>query len=139
MVPYAVKELNQGGLVIIDHCMLPFVRAVIEKTRCLVCEEKCRELGQNVIQVAKMEIKNDESLYTSFIVCVKHCGVDSSLPVVRKIFDELSLKLFHARVNQFMTATIELDLKKSGKAVKADQSLRDQLKTYSAMKTRSPE
>ena len=38
-------------------------------------------------------------------------------------------------MNEYMTAAVEIDLERSGKAVKADQSLRDQLKTYSAMKT----
>ncbi len=46
-------------------------------------------------------------------------------------------KLFHARVNEYMRASIELELERSGKAVKADQSLRDHLKTFSAMITRS--
>ena len=44
-------------------------------------------------------------------------------------------KVFHARVNEYMTASIELE--RSGKVVKADQRLRDQLKTFSALKTRS--
>ena len=44
--------------------------------------------------------------------------------------------MFHARINEYMTAAVEIHLERSGKAIKADQSLRDQLKTYSAVKTR---
>ena len=36
-------------------------------------------------------------------------------------------------MNEFMTAAVEIELQKSGKAVKADQCLVDQLKTFSAM------
>ncbi len=42
--------------------------------------------------------------------------------------------MFHPRANEYMTAATEIELERSGKAVKADQSLRDQLKTYSATK-----
>ena len=44
--------------------------------------------------------------------------------------------MFHARVNEYMTASIEVQLEKTGKVVNADQGLRDELKTFSAKKRR---
>lgn len=56
--------------------------------------------------------------------------------IIPKIQKELLRKMFHARVNEYMTASIEIELEKKGKAVQADQSLQDQLKTFIALKTR---
>ena len=69
--------------------------------------------------------------------CVQDAGVNTSSVVVSRLYSELSKKIFHARVNEYMTASIEVQLERSGKVVKADRSLRDQLKTFSALKTRS--
>ena len=46
-------------------------------------------------------------------------------------------KIFNAQTNEFMTASAEVDLERTGKAVNAEQSLRDELKTYSSLKKRS--
>ena len=44
------------------------------------------------------------------------------------------MKVFHARVNEYMVATEEIELEKAGKAVKVKQCLRDELKTFSSLK-----
>ena len=46
------------------------------------------------------------------------------------------MKVFHARVNEYMVASEEIELEKAGKAVKVEQCLRDELKTFSALKGR---
>ena len=43
------------------------------------------------------------------------------------------MKVFHARVNEYMVASEEIELEKS---VKAEHCLRDELKTFSALKGR---
>lgn len=45
LVPYGIQQLNQGGLVIMDPVMLPYLRALIEKISSLVNEDKCHESG----------------------------------------------------------------------------------------------
>ena len=50
---------------------------------------------------------------------------------------ELMRKVFHARTNEYMVAAEEIQLEKEGKVVKAEQSLRDSLKTLSGLKTRN--
>ena len=136
LVPYGIQQLNQGGLVIMDPFMLPFLRALIEKVSSLVNENQSREFGQHIVEIARSKIESDSDLNETFIHCIKNAGVDPLNPIITKVYKELSRKMFHARVNEYMTAAVEIDLERSGKAVKADQSLRDQLKTYSAMKTR---
>ena len=137
MVPYGVQQLNQGGLVIMNPLMLPYLRALIEKVSSLVNKERCKEFGKQMIEAACTDIENDEEIASTYIQCVTIVGIDSSSIVFPKIYNELSKKMFHARVNEYMTAAVEVELEKSGKAVKADQSLRDQLKTFSGMKTRT--
>ena len=136
-VPHAIQQLNEGGLDIITPRMLPFLRELVEKVRSLVNEERCQDLGQHMIEVACEDIDNDTELTRVFNQCMLDAGVDASPAVVSRLYSELSKKIFHARVNEYMTASIEIELERSGKVVKADQSLRDQLKTFSALKTRS--
>ena len=46
------------------------------------------------------------------------------------LFDGLVSKLANTRINEFLNAKIERDLKKQGKVVDADEMLRPQLKAY---------
>ena len=50
--------------------------------------------------------------------------------------NKLTSKIFHARINEYFSAAEEIELEQSGKAVKAEQGLRDSLKTFSSMKSR---
>ena len=136
LMPYGIQQLNQGGLVIMSPSMLLYLRKAIEKVSSLVNEEKCHEYGHSMIAVARAKIENDSELHSTFTRCINNIGIDSSLTVVSKVYNELTRKIFHARVNEYMTASVEIELERSGKAVKAEQSLRDQLKTYSGIKTR---
>ena len=52
------------------------------------------------------------------------------------MYKELTAKIFHARINEYMSATEEIELEQKGKAVRVEQSLRDQLKTFSGLKGR---
>ena len=63
-------------------------------------------------------------------------STDISKESEKKLFNEFSMKVFHARVNEYMIATEEIELEKAGKAVKVEQCLRDELKTFSALKGR---
>lgn len=101
-----------------------------------------KEHGQHMLEEAYKELEVDENLQSVFVTCVRKChdesSVKSQLPsnILPDIQKEFSRKLFNARVNEYMTASVEVQLEESGKVVTADQSLRDQLKTYSGMKTR---
>ena len=50
-VPYAVQQLNQGGLVTMDSCMLPYLRALLEMVSSLVNEDQSHEYGQHMIAI----------------------------------------------------------------------------------------
>ena len=137
-LPDGIHYLNRGGLDIMNMCMLPYLRAVIEKVSSLINKDMCQEEDQHMIEIASKEVDDDADLFRTFVKCIHEAGVDAPAVanVVPRINKELSKKMFHARVNEFMTASIEIELEKSGKAVQAEQSLRDQLKTFSGLKTR---
>ena len=138
-LPDGIHYLNRGGLDIMNMCMLPYLRAVIEKVSSLRNEDMCqKKVNIIMIEIASKEVDDDADLFRTFVKCIHEAGVDAPAVanVVPRINKELSKKMFHARVNEFMTASIEIELEKSGKAVQAEQSLRDQLKTFSGLKTR---
>ena len=54
---------------------------------------------------------------------MKSAGSDTSSAVVSRLCSELSKKIFHARVKEYLTASVEIELERSGKAVKAADSL----------------
>ena len=86
--------------------MLPFLRYVVEETTSLVNDERCREHGRNMIGFTQCEIKADTmamSLFTPTIFATD-CKI--------RVCTELIHKIFHARVNEYMSATEEVQLEK---------------------------
>ena len=76
---------------------------------------------------------NNENLEVDFCVLVaslvnSECATDVEL--VNGLFHGLISKLANTRINEFMNARIERDLKVQGKVVDADEMLRPRLKVY---------
>ena len=57
-----------------------------------------------MIEVACEDIDNDTELTRVFNQCVLDAGVDTSPAIVSRLYSELSKKIFHPRVNEYMTA-----------------------------------
>ena len=53
----------------------------------------------------------------------------------KMVCNEFTLKIFHARINEYFSASEEIELEQSGKVVKAE-GLRDSLKSFSSLKSR---
>ena len=49
------------------------------------------------------------------------------------VYDTLKKRIVRARINESMAAADEIKLQELGKVVKAEQSLRDKLKTFSSL------
>ena len=133
-LPGPILDLNQGGLHIVVPEMLPFLRNLVEKVASKVNDDTRQEHGQQLIKIAKREIENDTELLKSFETCIRKSEYPKEC--VLRLYSEFCIKVFHARVNEYMVASEEIELEKSGKAVKAEQCLRDELKTFSALKGR---
>ena len=90
-----------------------------------------------MIKLAKQELESDGQLHPLFDKCtVSMYSSNLSKESENRLFNEFSMKVFHARVNEYMVATEEIEMEKTGKAVKVEQCLRDELKTFSALKGR---
>ena len=139
-LPAAIHYLNEGGLFLMSSHMLPYLRIIFESVSSLINEDKCQQLGVHMIDTACEELKGDTELFHTFVKCIQEAHVNVELSsvasVIPKLHKELLKKMFHARVNEFMTASVEIELEKSVKAVPVEQSLRDKLKTFSGLKTR---
>ena len=140
LIPSAIHHLQQGGLTIITPRFIPFLREVLSKTASLVNEKTCKDLGKNMLLWAKEEITNEvttAAFFKLFNECLP-CTCESILTSEQKkmLCNEFTSKLFHARINEYFSAAEEIELEQSGKAVKAEQGLRDSLKTFSSMKSR---
>ncbi len=140
LIPSAIHHLQQGGLTIITPRLLPLLREVLAKTASLINEKTCKDLGKNMLLWAKKEITNEvttAAFFKLFNECLP-CTCESNLTSEQQktLCIEFTSKLFHARINEYFSAAEEIELEQSGKAVKAQQGLRDSLKTFSSMKSR---
>ena len=111
--------------------MLLFLRQLVEKVTSHVNDRMQQEHGCGMIEVAKKRVEEDEELQELFKKCT------AATPNQDALYTEFCIKVFHARVNEYMSASEELELEKEGKAVKVEQCLRDELKTFSALRGRS--
>ena len=135
-LPAAIHYLNQGGLFLMSSHMLPYLKVIVESVSSLINEDKCQQLGVHMIETVCEELEGDAELFGTFVKCIEEAHVNVELPsMIPKLHKELLKKIFHARVNEFMTASVEIELEKSAKAVPVEQSLRDKLKTFSGLKT----
>ncbi len=137
-----VGTLDQGGLVNVSPAMLPFFKLLLTVTISLINEDMLKKHGQEMIKVALEKLFGNQELEIAFTTCLESivCGASDvheyDKSTESKIRIEMSKKVFHSRVNEFIEAKKELDLEKKGKVTDASQSLRDSLKTYSSSQTR---
>ena len=75
-----------------------------------------------------MKLEMDFKLLVASITTVEGVIDDE---VVCGLFRALVSKLANTRINEFLNAKVERDLKASGKVVDADEMLRPKLKSYS--------
>ena len=132
-IPPAIQQLNRGGLSVPSPTLLPFLRMIVEKTTSLVNDQKCTEHGRHVIKLVKQELDSCSKLSEVFDSITSS---DFSTECKGSVLTELVHKVFHARVNEYTNAAEEIELEREGEAVKADQCLRDTLKTFSSLTSR---
>ena len=115
-LPTPILDLNQGGLHMVTPEMLPFLRKLVEKMASKVNDEMRQEHGHQLIKLAKCEIESDGELNALFERCTATTHVHN-LPKEseKKLFSEFCMKVFHARVNEYMIATEEIQSRKSCK------------------------
>ena len=119
----------------ISSTLLPFLNALFIEINQSISHEQLTKHGKNMIKVALQKILENRNLETAFQSCVEQNEIVTE-ESYGEIHVEFMKKVFHSRVNEFFEAQKELDLEKSGKVTDTQQSLRDELKTFSNSKIR---
>ena len=138
-LPEALKILDEGHLTFVKKEFLNFVREADLNIREYVNERSLKEHKSNFLEVVHFNVYNDEQLLKSFKWSAEKCGAsikDVESNVIEKIYSDMLHKLCNTRTKEFFRGKFEKDLATSGKVVEADQSLRDNLKTFSIAKKR---
>ena len=133
-LPIQIQQLQNGGLEMITPDLLPFLRQLVEKVASHVNDHMRQEHGSEMIKVAKKQIEEDKELREVF---KNGTHLEHDQDAVQTVYAEFCSKVFHSRVNEYIVASEEMELEKAGKAVKVEQCLRDELKTFSALRGRS--
>jgi hypothetical protein len=138
-IPSQIDSLNNGGLVVISPRMIPFINELMVEINKLINDAKLQLHGKQMISKASEELKaNDDKLKDSFKICLTEISAENYDESALNVLEtEIVNKIFHARVKEFLEARKEINLEKSGKITDAEQSLRDTLKTYSVITSRS--
>lgn len=138
-LPEALKILDEGHLTFVKKDFLDFVREADLNIREYVNERSLKKHESNFLEVVHFNVYNNEQLLKSFKWSASKCGVpikDVSSNVIDKVYNDMLHKLCNTRTKEFFRGKFEKDLASSGKVVEADQSLRDNLKTFSIAKKR---
>ena len=138
-LPEALKILDEGHLTFVKKEFLNFVREADLNIREYVNEQSLKKHKSNFLEVVHFNVYSDEQLLKSFKWSAEKCGAsikDVESNVIDKVYSDMLHKLCNTRTKEFFRGNFEKDLATSGKVVEADQSLRDNLKTFSIAKKR---
>ena len=138
-LPAALRIHDEGHLTFAKKEFLNFVREADLNIREYVNERNLKKHKTNFLEVVHFNVYNDEELLKSFKWSAEKCGApvkDTSNNVIDKVYNDMLHKLCNTRTKEFFRGKFERDLATSGKVVEADQSLRDNLKTFSVAKKR---
>ena len=137
-LPNALKVLDEGNLTFVKKDFLNFVREADVNIREFVNEKRLKKHKNSLLKVVHFNVYNDDQLLKSFKWSIEKCGSSHQYhsSVIDKVFSDILHKLCNTRTKEFFRGKFEKDLATSGKVVDADQSLRDNLKTFSIAKKR---
>ena len=128
----SLKNLDEGNLTFPREELIPFLRLVDKEVREFSTDSNLRKYQSKFLHMCQNCVINNESLETEFgVVVVTLLNLEStSVEIVGGIFKEFTSKLANTRINEFLNAKSERDLKMQGKVVDADEMLRPKLKLY---------
>ena len=129
----SLQNLDEGSLVFPIPELLPFLRRVDDNIREFTCDSNLKKFPTKFLEMCRSSVLNNEELEVDFsllIAALSSAEVDLNSEVVHGLFKALVSKLANTRINEFMNAKVERDLKKEGKVVDADEMLRPKLKSH---------
>ena len=129
----SLQNLDKGNLIFPRTELIPFLRHVDNNVREFNCNANLKRFPTKFLEMCRGSVLNNKELEVDFrllIASVSSAEVASNCEVVDGLFKALVSKLANTRINEFMNAKVERDLKKDDKVVDADEMLRPKLKSY---------
>lgn len=129
----SLQNLDEGNLVFPRTELIPFLRHVDDNVREFTSDSNLKRYPTKFLAMCQSSVLNNEELEVDFrllIASLSSAKVASNSEVVDGLFKALVSKLANTRINEFMNAKVERDLKKDGKVVDGNEMLRPKLKSY---------
>ena len=133
-ISQSLKNLDEGNLLFPRMELLPFLKEVDNNVREFATDANLAKYPTKFIDMCKTSVLNNETLESDFkLLVVSITSSEGAIDheVIGGVFKALVSKLANTRLNEFLNAKVERDLKVSGKVVDADEMLRPKLKSYS--------
>ena len=130
----SLKNLDEGNLIFPRMELVPFLKEVDKNVREFTSDANLAKYPSRFINMCQTSVLNNETLEMNFKLLVASITTVEGVindEVVCGLFRALVSKLANTRINEFLNAKVERDLKASGKVVDADEMLRPKLKSYS--------
>ena len=116
----SLKNLDEGNLTFPRAELIPFLRSVDREVRGYATDSNLTKYPSKFLKMCQNAVLNNENLEADLRVFVaslvnSECATDVEL--VNGLFHGVLSKLANTRINEFMNARIERDLKVQGKVV----------------------
>ena len=114
--------------------LIPFLKEVEDNVREFATDANLAKYPSKFIDMCQTSVINNETLESDFKLLVASItSAEGAIndELIGGLFKALVSKLANTRINEFLNAKVERDLKVSGKVVDADEMLRPKLKSYS--------
>ena len=128
----SLKNLDEGNVVFPRAEMITFLRSVDNEVREFATDSNLRRYPSKFLSMCQNAVLNNETLEMDFRLLVVSLTnlEDTDTEIMVGLFKDLVSKLANTRINEFMNARIERELKGQNKVVDADEMLRPRLKAY---------
>ena len=128
-----LKNLDEGNLTFPKHELLPWLRSVDTEVRQFATDSNLKKFPTKFIKMCQNIVKLNERIEMDFRLIVSSLLNSESTvntELVNSIHHVLVSKLANTRINEYLNAKVERDLKTKNKVVDADNNLRTTLKSY---------
>ena len=133
LISSSLQNLDEGNLVFPRTELIPFLTHVDDNVREFTSDSNLKKYPTKFIDMCQSSVLNNEELEEEFsllVASIVSTEAASNSEVVGGIFKALVSKLANTRINEFMNAKTERDLKSHGKVVDVDEIIRPKLKAY---------
>jgi len=132
-LPAPLRNLDEGNLTFPKPELIHWLKSVDCEVRTFATDANLRKYHKNFPRLCQDLVLNNEDLKLDFMLLLSSLldpELTTSETLVADIFKELVSKVTNTRINEYLNAKSERDLKSQGKVVNTDDMLRPTLKSY---------